>query len=129
MKRSRSFVTFLAVLGLSACLSVSARAEPVLEVVAIDAGDHVSEYLSKVGGTLDLLTAAAPGATAKVWRAQYSGNTTGLIYVAIEYPSLAAFAAAQDAVAKNEEFQASIKALEETGRVIVSRSLLNEVAQ
>lgn len=129
MKKSRSFVTFLAVLALSACLSVSARAEPVMEVVAIDAGDHASEYLSKVGATLDLLTAAAPGSSAKVWRAQYSGNTTGLIYVAIEYPSLAAFAAAQDAIANDDEFQDSIKALEETGRIIVSRSLLNEVAQ
>lgn len=126
MMKARSFVTFMAVLGLSACLSVAARAEPVMEVVTIDAGDHSGEYLDRLGTTLDLLTAAAPGSSARVWTAQYSGNTTGLIYVAIEYPSLSAFAAAQESIADNEEFQASVAALEETGRIIVSRSLLND---
>ena len=101
--------------------------EKILQVVRIDTHDNTGAYLEGLRVTLARLAELAPDTKARVWQARFSGDTTGTIYVTIEYPDMASFAASGKVIANDEAWADSIKALEATGRTIESQSLLADV--
>jgi hypothetical protein len=65
---------------------------------------------------------------ARVWRATLAGEGTDTLYIATEYPSQAAMAAAQQKVAEDPEARRLFRELETSGvRTVVDRSLLVEL--
>jgi hypothetical protein len=66
--------------------------------------------------------------TFRLWRATHAGENTGTVYLAIEYPSMAALAEAQAKGAADPEFQSFLKDMNKSGlRTITSSSLLQEI--
>ena len=127
MKRAISLFAMTAIVLGALVISAPLRAEPVLTVVAIDTHGNTEEYLKRLATTITIAKSLAPGTTWRVWAASYAGASTGTVYVTTEYESLAALAAADAAVADNEEFAASIAALAEMGRTLESRAIINDV--
>ena len=99
----------------------------VLQVVTIDTHGNTAAYVASLKAVLDRIEDLAPESNSRVWEAGLSGDTTGTVYVAIEYPSMAAFASAADKISADEAFAKAVAALAETGRTIESNSLLTEI--
>ena len=70
----------------------------VLQVVTIDTHGNTAAYVASLKAVLDRLEELAPESNSRVWVATMSGDTTGTVFVVIEYPSMAAFAAATETV-------------------------------
>ncbi len=99
----------------------------VLQVVTIDTHGNTAAYVASLKAVLDRLEELAPESNSRVWEATMSGDTTGTVYVVIEYPSMAAFAAATETVFVDEAWTKGVAALAETGRTVESQSLLSEI--
>ena len=113
---------FIAV-GLS---MAEAKAEPVLVVTAIDTHGKTAEYLEALDTTIGIAKEIAPDGQWRVWVANYSGTSTGTVYVTVEWEDAVAQAEADVALSASDEFAASIAALAAMGRTIVSRATLNQ---
>ena len=127
MKRVSSYIAIAAALIALTIAATPAQAESVLTVIAIDTKGNTAEYLKRNARTLEIAKSLAPGAIRRVWVAQYSGASTGTIYVTTEWESDAARVKAQAITSESEEFLASIAALREMGSVVISQSLLRDV--
>ncbi len=101
--------------------------DTVLQVVRIDTHGNTDAYVAALKAVLDRLEELAPESNSRVWEATFSGDTTGTVYVVIEYPSMAAFAAATETVFVDEAWIKGVAALAETGRTVESNSLLTEI--
>jgi len=101
--------------------------DTVSQVVRIDTHGNTAAYLASLKAVLDRIEALAPESNSRVWEATFSGDTTGTVYVVIEYPSMAAFASASDKISADEAFAKGVAALAETGRTVESDSLLMEI--
>ncbi len=99
----------------------------VLQVVTIDTHGNTAAYVASLKAVLDRLEELAPESNSRVWEATMSGDTTGTVYVVIEYPSMAAFAEATETVFVDEAWTKGVAALAETGRTVESQSLLSEI--
>ena len=62
----------------------------------------------------------------RAWQARFAGPNAGSIVVAVEYADMAAFAAADARIAKDAEYQATLKGMGKI-RKIVSDSLYEEL--
>ena len=99
----------------------------VVVVVGVRAPDRQA-YLEKVAA-LEAITKRLGLPTARVWRATLAGEGTDTIYIATEYESQAAMAAAQQKVAEDPEARRFLRELEASGlRTVVDRSLLVEMS-
>ena len=67
---------------------------PVLQVVTIDTHGNTAAYVASLKAVLDRLEELAPESNARVWEATMSGDTTGTVYVVIEYHQIVAPSAA-----------------------------------
>ncbi len=101
--------------------------DTVLQVVTIDTHGNTTAYVASLKAVLDRIEELAPESNSRVWEATFSGDTTGTVYVAIEYPSMASFASATDKISADEAFAKGVAALAETGRTVESDSLLMEI--
>ncbi len=99
----------------------------VLQVVTIDTHGNTATYVASLKAVLDRIEELAPESNSRVWEATFSGDTTGTVYVVIEYPSMAAFASASDKISADEAFAKAVAALAETGRTVESNSILTEI--
>ncbi len=99
----------------------------VLQVVTIDTHGNTAAYVASLEAVLDRIEELAPESNSRVWEATFSGDATGTVYVVIEYPSMAAFAAATETVFVDEAWTKGVAALAETGRTVESQSLLREI--
>ena len=99
----------------------------VLQVVRIDTHGNTTAYVTSLKAVLDRIEELAPESNSRVWEATFSGDTTGTVYVVIEYPSMAAFASASDKISADEAFAKAVAALAETGRTVESNSILTEI--
>ena len=126
MHRKIAGLTIAAALVAAMFISTPLRAEPVLVVVAVDTHGNTAEYVKRLENTIKIAKSLAPSSTWRVWVAFYSGPSTGTVYVSAEYESLAALAEADAAFNASEEFAASVAALAEMGRTIISRATLND---
>ena len=126
MHRKLTLLTIAVALVAAMFISPPLAAAPVLEVTAIDTHGNTQEYLKRLELTIKLGKSLAPDGIWRVWVANYSGPSTGMVYVTVEYESHAALAAADAALEASEEFGASVAALAEMGRTLESRSILND---
>ena len=101
--------------------------DTVLQVVRIDTHGNTAAYVASLKAVLDRIEELAPESNSRVWEATFSGDTTGTVYVVIEYPSMAAFAAATEKSFADEAFTKGVAALAATGRTVESNSVLREI--
>ena len=100
----------------------------VLNVVAVKVKGDVDAYLAKVKKLRAAADESGALGTFRVWRAAVAGPETGTIYVAIEYPSLEAYAAAVSKQREDKEWTKLMKDLDASGvREVVGQSLLVDV--
>jgi len=99
----------------------------VMQVVTIDTHGNTAAYLASVKAVLERIEELAPESNSRVWVATFSGDTVGTVYVVVEYPSMASFAAATENSFADEAFTKGVAALVATGRTVESTSVLREV--
>ena len=115
-------------LGLIASLSTAAFADEhsTLRVVVVQT-DDVGAYTAQLSEGNKMLTRVDSNFTMRAWQATFSGDTTGSVIVAVEYPgSLSDFAQAWEKALADEalaEWLAGLSGL----RTIVSDSLYDEL--
>ena len=113
--------------ALSPAAALAQDPPKVLVVVAVRAQDRAA-YLEKVA-YLEAITKRLELPAARVWRATLAGESTDTIYIATEYASQAAMAAAQQKLGQDPEAQRIFRELQKSGvRTVVGRSLLVEQA-
>ncbi len=120
-------VAIAGVLLISGSSLAEEDSDNVLQVVRIDTHGNTAAYVASLKAVLDRIEELAPESNSRVWEATFSGDTTGTVYVAIEYPSMAAFDSATDNISADEAFAKGVAALAETGRTVESNSLLTEI--
>ena len=113
----------LLVLGLSG--SAFAQKATVLRVLVVKT-DNPTAYAQELTKGIELMKSMGIPATLRVWRARFAGPEAGSVVVSIEYPSLAAYAAADAKLSASSEYMAWLKGLDKI-RTIVSDSLYNEL--
>jgi hypothetical protein len=119
----RLIVMLTALLGLFV-MAASAEAA-VLRVVVVETSD-VAAYMSQLNSLKASLQRMGSKSTIRAWRARFAGPNAGSIVVAVEYADMAAFAAEDARIAKDAEYQATLKAMGKV-RKIVSDSLYEEL--
>ena len=126
--RTQSLGLVLAILVVTV-LPTAATAEQrptVMQVIGVKVTGDQDAYLEKVKkGQQIAKRLGVPGF--RMWRATIAGEDTGTIYLALEYPSMAALADAQAKTAADPEWQTFLKDMNKSGlRTITSSSLLQE---
>jgi hypothetical protein len=112
-----------ALVGLFALVS-SAEAT-VLRVVVIETND-VAAYMGHLNTLKASMQRIGSKSTVRAWRARFAGPNSGSIVVAVEYADMATFAADDAMIAKDAEYQATLKSMSQM-RKIVSDSLYEEL--
>lgn len=121
MKRLTVMLT--ALVGLFV-LANSAEAA-VLRVVVVETSD-VAAYMGQLSSLKASMQRMGIKSTVRAWRARFAGPNAGSIVVAVEYPDMATFAAEDAMIAKDAEYQATLKSMSQV-RKIVSDSLYEEL--
>ncbi len=118
-----SLGALLLVLGLSG--SAFAQKATVLRVLVVKT-DNPTAYAQELTKGIELMKSMGVPATLRVWRAKFAGPEAGSVVVSIEYPSLAAYAAAEAKLSASSDYMTWLKGLDKI-RTIVSDSLYNEL--
>ena len=105
-------------------LASSAEAT-VLRVVVVETND-VAAYMGHMNTLRASLQRLGSKSAIRVWRARFAGPNAGSIVVAVEYADMAAFAKEDSMIAKDAEYQATLKTMSQM-RKIVSDSLYEEL--
>jgi hypothetical protein len=121
MKRFTAMLA--AVVGLFV-LANSAEAT-VLRVVVVETND-VAAYMGQLNALRASLQRLGSKSTVRAWRARFAGPNAGSVVVAVEYADMASFAAEDAMIAKDAEYQATLKSMSQV-RKIVSDSLYEEL--
>jgi hypothetical protein len=121
MKR---FTVMLAALAGLFVLASSAEAT-VLRVVVVETND-VAAYMGQLNTLKASLQRLGSKSTIRAWRARFAGPNAGSVVVAVEYADMASFAAEDSMIAKDAEYQATLKSMSQV-RKIVSDSLYEEL--
>ncbi|MGB7740796.1 MAG: hypothetical protein WBM03_16945 [Steroidobacteraceae bacterium] len=119
----RLTVMLAALVGLFV-LANSAQAN-VLRVVVVETND-VTAYMGQLNTLRASLQRLGSKSTVRAWRARFAGPNAGSIVVAVEYADMATFAAEDSMIAKDAEYQATLKSMSQI-RKIVSDSLYEEL--
>ena len=118
-----SLGALLLVLGLSG--AAFAQKATVLRVLVVKT-DNPTAYAQELTKGIELMKSMGIPATLRVWRAKFAGPEAGSVVVSIEYPSLAAYAAAEAKLSASSDYMTWLKGLDKI-RTIVSDSLYNEL--
>jgi len=121
MKRLTVMLT--ALVGL--LVLVNSAEATVLRVVVVETTD-VAAYMGQMNSLRASLQRLGSKSTVRAWRARFAGPNTGSIVVAVEYADMATFAAEDAKIAKDAEYQATLKSMNKL-RKIVSDSLYEEL--
>lgn len=97
----------------------------VLRVVVVETND-VAAYMSQLNTLRSSLQRLGSKSTVRAWRARFAGPNAGSVVVAVEYADMATFAAEDSMIAKDAEYQATLKSMSQL-RKIVSDSLYEEL--
>ncbi|MBK7902958.1 MAG: hypothetical protein IPJ97_08390 [Proteobacteria bacterium] len=97
----------------------------VLRVVVVETND-VAAYMSQLNTLRSSLQRLGSKSTVRAWRARFAGPNAGSVVVAVEYADMATFAAEDSMIAKDAEYQATLKSMRQL-RKIVSDSLYEEL--
>ncbi|HKI11648.1 MAG TPA: hypothetical protein VKA02_05995 [Candidatus Acidoferrum sp.] len=117
------FVVLVLILGMSS--AAFAQKSTVLRVVVIKT-DNVPAYLQMLEKGKEIQRKIGLTPQIRVWRATLAGPDAGAIVVAIEYPSLAAFADADARMRADKDYQDWLKDLDKI-RTVVSESIYKEL--
>ncbi len=120
-------VAMVGVFLISGSSPAEENSDTVLQVVTIDTHGNTAAYVASLKAVLDRIEELAPESNSRVWEATFSGDTIGTVYVVIEYPSMAAFAAAAEKTLADEAYTKGVAALAATGRTLESNSVLREI--
>lgn len=117
---------FCLILGLFTGLQASAD-DSVLSVVAVQVNSgQLDTYSARVAELQTHMERLGVDGTPVTWRATAAGTATGTVFVAIQYPSLASYAAGTTKSAADPEFSKLIGGLDDI-RTIASNSLYRNV--
>jgi len=116
------FVVLVLILGMSS--AAFAQKSTVLRVVIKT--DNVPAYLQLLEKGKEIQRKIGLTPQLRVWRATLAGPDAGAIVVAIEYPSLAAYADADAKMRADKDYQEWLKDLDKI-RTVVSESLYREL--
>ena len=123
--------TQILVLGVSlgvALLAGSAlAADPITQVVTIDTKGETDTLLANKASNEAIFKRLGIDAKRRYMQASLAGPSTGTVAVVIEYPSLAAMAAAQEKLQADAEWQKYIDKFTETGMTVQSNSIWVEL--
>jgi hypothetical protein len=97
----------------------------VLRVVVVETND-VTAYMGQLNTLRASMQRLGSKSTVRAWRARFAGPNAGSIVVAVEYADMATFAAEDSMIAKDTEYQATLKSMSQM-RKIVSDSLYEEL--
>lgn len=111
------------ILGMSS--AAFAQKSTVLRVVVIKT-DNVPAYLQLLEKGKEIQKKLGYAPQLRVWRATLAGPDAGTIVVAIEYPSLAAYADADAKLRADKDYQDWLRDLDKI-RTIVSESIYKEL--
>jgi hypothetical protein len=128
--------TFAGVLGLVLALGISTGAtaqNAVLQAVAVQVqSGQLDTYLKRVKSLQGVMERVGGAGTLHAWRATLAGQASGTVFVAIEYPSLAAYAESTSKVQADAEWKKLIAGLDDIRTVQSSglyRSISGEAAE
>jgi len=108
-------------------MALAADPPRVVQSFVIDG--NADAFLANADKTRAIFKRLGIDATRRYYRATLAGEATGTLALAIEYPSLAALAAAQEKLAGDKEWQAYVdKLTQDTNVNVVSNSVYVEVA-
>jgi hypothetical protein len=122
---SKTVLVTLLVLLLCGASSVHADDAPVMRIImaqADDAGAYIDDVLETGRGHLARLDSVGK---LRVWRAKFAGSNAGTVIVAIEYPSLVAYAEDDRKMSADAAYMSWARGLDRVRR-IVSDSLYTE---
>ena len=88
--------------------------------------DNYAEMIAKKG--VPIIKRLNPDVQVRVWQATYAGDDTGPVVVAVEFPSLSAFAESTEKLAADRDWRRFLAELGEI-RKIVSDSLYKEITK
>jgi hypothetical protein len=97
----------------------------VLRVVVVETND-VTAYMGQLNTLKASMQRLGSKSTVRAWRARFAGPNAGSIVVAVEYADMATLAAEDSMIAKDAEYQATLKSMSQM-RKIVSDSLYEEL--
>ncbi len=121
-------LALLFVVSLGASIQANAADKTsITQVLAIETHGNTATYLEKLKPVLTRNKQLAPKNSFHVYRAGFSGTTTGMIYVVVEYPSMAYLEEVGKKVSSDPEFIKAFKELEKSGRTVESDSILFDV--
>jgi hypothetical protein len=123
LRNTARLVLVLFVLGMAS--AAFAQKATVLRVVVVKT-DNVAAYLQEIEKGKGIMKKIGVDAQIRVWQARFAGPETGHVVVAIQHPSMAAFAADAAKVDSSSEYQAWLKGLAKL-RTILSDSLYGEL--
>ena len=108
---------------------VSAADPPhVIQSITIDPNGNADAVLGEAAKTRAIFKRLGIDATRRYYQATLAGASTGSLVLAIEYPSLVAYATAQQKLAGDDEWQAYVEKLTGQDISIESNSIWVEVA-
>ena len=112
--------------GMQLGVSQAAHAQKttVLRVVRIQT-DDVATYLKGLEQGKSIMKKLGLTQNLRVWRAQFAGPDAGSVVVAIEYPDMASFAAAEAKTSADPDYQEWLKGMLKV-RKVVSDSIYRE---
>ena len=127
MRTQRILPLLLVTIFVATLVPMTARAADgpaVLQVVSVRVTGDRQVYLGKIK-TLQGISKRLGLAPARVWRATLAGENTDVIYIATEYPSLAAMADGQAKLSADADWSKLLSDIEASGvRTVISRSLM-----
>jgi hypothetical protein len=117
------------VVGLLAQMAHAADGPKVLNVLAVKVkGGQEDAYLQKVKSLNGIMNRLQTGGTMRVWRATQAGDTTGTLYIGLEYPNLESFAKGMAKSSADDEWRKLVREMDASGmREVLGNSLMVEV--
>ncbi len=117
------------ILALVVGMAVEAQAEgpPISQVVIVDTQGNTDKLLSYAKSNQAIFKRLGIKARRRYLQASFAGPNAGSVAVVIEYPSLAALAAAQEKLANDKEWQSYIDAITKADMTIASNAIWVEI--
>ncbi len=119
----------VSILGLVMGMAVEAEAEgpPISQVVVVDTQGNTDKLLSYAKSNQAIFKRLGIKARRRYLQASFAGPNAGSVAVVIEYPSLAALAAAQEKLANDKEWQSYIDDITDADMTVESNAIWVEV--
>ncbi len=119
-----ALVLFVAVLSFMPAAHAQQKGT-VLRAVVVQT-DQLATYLQEIEKGKALMKKVGVTPNIRVWQARFAGPNAGNVVVAVEFESMAAFAAADQKLTGSTEYMDWIKSLEKI-RKVISDSLYSEL--